>query len=258
MMDARLFPMVGADGTLYILYDSATLRTEFNWLPQVENPSLVLASSTDGGKTFSYHWVARDVPAPTPPDEAEIEVTEFIASMATDPRRRGRVAVAWPQMVDGSSRILVRSSLDGGRSWTSPLDLADDPRGKQYPPDQTLGLTYPPGNGNEHDHVMLRYLQDGRLVVAWRDRRYAGGSWAQPWDVFARAVRISRNGSLHPGRTVRVTIHSEQPTSTHRGHMPSEYLGLGISKGGIGVSWDEMRGLYPDNVFRFVPLSAFK
>jgi hypothetical protein len=40
--------------------------------------------------------------------------------------------------------------------------------------------------------------------------------------------------------------------------MPSEYLGLGVSGGGIAVSWDEMSGLYPDNVFRFVPLSAFK
>ena len=254
MMDARLFPMVGADGTLYILYDSATLRTEFNWLPQVQNPSLVLASSRDGGETFSYHWVARDVDAPTPPDEAEIELTEFIASMATDTDRRGRVAVAWPQIVGGASRILLRSSLDGGASWTSPLDVADDPRGKPYPRDQTLGATYPPGTGNEHDHVMLRYLPDGGLVVVWRDRRYTGGAWSKPWDIFARVVGIGRDGSLHPGRTVRVTAHSEDPTTTHRGHMPSEYLGLAATADGIAVSWDAMRGLYPDDVYRFMPL----
>lgn len=257
MMDARLFPMVGGDGTLYVLYDSATLRTEFNWLPQVQSPSLVLASSTDGGATFTYHWVARDIPAPTPPDEAEIELTEFIASMAADPRRAGRVAVAWPQMVDGASRILLRSSLDGGRSWSAPLDVADDPAGRPYPPEQTAGVVYPPGAGNEHDHVMLRYLPDGRIVVVWRDRRYTGGSWAQPWDVFARVVRIGRDGSLLPGRTVRVTVHSEPPSTTHRGHMPSEYLGLAVSARGIGVSWEEMRGLYPDDVYRFIPLAAF-
>jgi hypothetical protein len=257
MQDARLFPMVGADGTLYTVYASGPLHTEYNWAPQVQAPSLVLATSTDCGRSFSYHWIAQNVPEATPPDEAEIELTEFIASMATDPRRAGRVAVAWPQMVDGASRILLRSSLDGGRTWTAPLDVADDPSGKPYPPDVTLGLPYPPGNGNEHDHVMLRYLPDGRIVVAWRDRRYAGGSWADPWDIFARVISIARDGSLHPGRTVRVTPHSEQPTTTHRGHMPSEYLGLAATPTGIGVSWDEMNGLYPDDVYRFIPLGAF-
>lgn len=257
MWDARLFPMVGADGTLYVAYDSATLRTPFNWLPQLQKPSIVLASSTDGGRTFSYHWVAHTIDAPTPPDEAEIELTEFISSMATDPKRSGHVAVAWPAMVDGASRILLRSSIDGGLSWTAPLDVADDPAGKYYPPQQLGGVVYPPGVGNEHDHVWVRYLPDGRIVVAWRDRRYGGGAWLQPWDIFARTVRIAADGSLHPGRTVRVTIHSEQPTTFHRGHMPSEYLGMAVAPKGVGFSWDEMRGNFPDDVYRFIPMNAF-
>lgn len=40
--------------------------------------------------------------------------------------------------------------------------------------------------------------------------------------------------------------------------MPSEYLGVGVTAKGIGFSWDEMRGLYPDDVYRFIPLAAFK
>jgi hypothetical protein len=39
--------------------------------------------------------------------------------------------------------------------------------------------------------------------------------------------------------------------------MPSEYLGIGVTPNGLGVSWEEMHGLYPDDVYRFVPLSAF-
>jgi hypothetical protein len=258
MWDARLFPMVGADGTLYVVYDSAGLVTPFDWLPQVQAPSLVLACSGDGGRTFSHQWVAQQIPRPSPPDEAEIEFTEFISSMATDPRRAGRVAVAWPQMVGGASRIMLRSSLDGGHTWTAPLDVADDAPGVPYPPATILGpVVYPPGNGNEHDHVMLRYLRDGRLVVVWRDRRYTGGSWSEPWDVFARVVSIAAGGALHPGKAVRVTTHSEEPTTTHRGHMPSEYLGLAVTDAGIGVSWDEMRGLYPDDVYRFLPMAVF-
>jgi hypothetical protein len=260
MMDARVNIAVGARGALYILYDSGPLHTEFNWAPQVQQPSIVLATSTDGGRTFRHQVLARDVPEPTPPDEAEIELTEFIPSIAADPRRPGHLAVAWPQMVNGSSRILLRSSVDGGRTWTSPLDVADDlPRDcppARCPPVSTGGVVYPPGTGNEHDHVEDRYLPDGRLLVVWRDRRYSGGSWLDPWDIFARPVRIGRRGALRPGQAARVTPRAEEPTTTHRGHMPSEYLGVAVGARGLGISWDEMRGSYPDDVYRFVPLQA--
>jgi hypothetical protein len=263
MWDARLFPMVGADGTLYVIYDSATFVTPFDWGPQIDKPSLALATSHDGGKTFSYHWVAQNVLRPTPPDEDEYELTEFISSMATDPQRPGRVAVAWPQLVDDRSRIMLRSSRDGGATWTAPIDVADDPPGAAYPPDTfppgaPTGAIYPAGSGNEHDHVMVRYLPDGRLVVVWRDRRYSGGAWSKPWDIFARVVRIASDGALHPGTTVRVTPRSEPPTTFHRGHMPSEYLGIAPTATGLGLAWDGMRGAnFPDDLYRFVPVAAF-
>ncbi len=241
MWDARLFPMVGADGTLYVIYDSAGLATPFAWHPQVDRPSLVLASSTDGGRTFSYHWVARDIPRPAPPDEDEPELTEFISSMATDPRRAGHVAVAWPQRVHGTSRILMRASLDGGETWSRKVDVADDP----------------PLGANQHDHVMLRYLPDGRIVVVWRDRRYTGGGWYDPYDIFARVVRARRDGALDPGRTIRVTRRHQRPSTGHRGHMPSEYLGIAVNgRRGLGVAWESMRGRYPDDVYVRVPPRA--
>ena len=109
--------------------------------------------------------------------------------MATDPHRAGRVAVAWPALVNNKSRILLRSSSDGGARWTAPIDVADDPANRTYPP-STIGTEqYPRGTGNEHDHVMLRYLPDGRIVVVWRDRRYTGGDWFKPWDIFARVIK---------------------------------------------------------------------
>lgn len=143
-------------------------------------------------------------------------------------------------MIDGSSRVLVRSSVDGGRTWTAPLDVADDRGGdcppSKCPPVSTGGVVYPPGEGNEHDHVALRYLGDGRLLVVWRDRRYTGGSWLDPWDIFARPVRVGPEGALHPDRAVRVTDHSEQTTTSHRGHMPSEYLGVAVMRRGVAVA----------------------
>ncbi len=100
----------------------------------------------------------------------------------------------------------------------------------------------------------VRYLGDGRLLVVWRDRRYTGGSWLDPWDIFARPVRVGPEGALHPERAVRVTDHSEQTTASHRGHMPSEYLGVAVMRRGVAVAWDELRRRYPDDVYRFVPV----
>jgi hypothetical protein len=261
MMDARVEEAVGADGTLYVMYDSATAHTEFNWAPQAQQPNIVLAASTDGGKTFSYQLIAQNVPEPTPPDEDEVELTEFIPSLAADPAHPGHLAIAWPQMVSGSSRILTRSSIDGGRSWTSPQDVADDAPGdcppSQCPPVSTAGYEFPPGQGNEHDHVEVRYLPDGSPLLEWRDRRYTGGSWSQPWDIFARKLSLGSDGTLTPGTTVRVTTQSQTPTTTHRGHMPSEYIGLDVTAAGVGFSWDAMAGLYPDNFYRFIPLSTW-
>src|SRR5437899_1363901 len=241
MWDARLFPMVGAGGKLYVIYDSAGFETPFAWHPQIDHPSLALASSSDGGRTFSYHWVKKKIYRPVPPDEDEPYLTEFISSMDTDARRAGHVAVAWPERVHGESRILMRASSDGGKTWTRTLDVADDQ----------------PGEANQHDHVMLRYLGDGRMVVAWRDRRYSGGGWYQQYDIFVRTVRLTSGRRLRAGRTVRVTAHSERPSTGHRGHMPSEYLGMEVlGTRGIGMSWDEMRGRFPDNVYRFIPMAA--
>ena len=44
----------------------------------------------------------------------------------------------------------------------------------------------------------------------------------------------------------------------HRGHMPSEYLGMEVEGShAIGVAWDQMQGRFPDDVYRVIPLAAF-
>jgi hypothetical protein len=105
---------------------------------------------------------------------------------------------------------------------------------------------------------MLRYLPDGRIVVVWRDRRRTGGGWYDPYDIFARAVQVRDDGSLDPGRTLRVTRHSQLPSAGHRGHMPSEYLGIAVhGSRALGVAWEAMKGRYPDDVYKQVPLEDF-
>jgi hypothetical protein len=241
MWDPRQYPVVGADGSLSVLYDAAPFVSPASFDPGGDNVQLMVARSTDGGKTFSRTVVEPSAHRVASNDEAYNYFTELIGAIAADPVHRGRMAIAWPDDRSGEARILLRYTTDGGKSWSKPLDVADDP----------------PGHGNQHDHVGLTYLRDGRLVVVWRDRRASGGGWSSPFQVFARALRVSRTGVLTPARTVQVTNGPQQPTTGTRGNMPSEYLSVTADSTGLAVAWDQMSGTLADDVFRRVPLSAF-
>jgi hypothetical protein len=237
--DPRQYPVVGADGTLYVVYDAATLVSPVQIDPQLTPLRLMVAGSSDGGETFRHGVVEPEVTRIASPDEAFSYFTETISAIATDPGHAGRVAVAWPDKRSGEARILLRYSTDGAQTWSSPIDAADDP----------------PGKGNQHDHVALTYLPDGRLVVMWRDRRNGGGSFGGPLDVFTRVFDASPTGELTPGDTVRWTDEPQADGQDTHGSMPTEYLGLTSDRSGVAASWNQMHGSYLDNVFRRMPLS---
>jgi hypothetical protein len=239
--DPRQYPVVGPDGTLYVVYDAAQFRSPAPQDPGLTPLKIMVGSSRDGGRTFTDRIVEPNVHRISSPDEAEPDFTEEIAAIAADPRRAGWLVVAWPDNRSGAARILLRYSRNGGRSWSAIVDVSDDPV----------------GDGNQHDHVALTYLPDGRLVVVWRGRRYTGGSFGDRFDVFARVVSFDRRGQLHKGSTVRVTASSQSPTTSSRGEMPSEYLGAVGSANGLSVSWDQMHGTFPDDVYRLIPTLAF-
>lgn len=240
--DPRQAPAVGAGGVLYDVYDVASLQPPAG--PQIQPLALELARSTDGGRSFSRFTVDGNVHRVTDPDEAEPYFTELISAFAADPRHRGRVAVAWPEAMSAdNSRIMLRYSTNGGRSWSGRIDVANDPAGRD----------------DQHDHVALAYLPDGRLVVGWRDRRCCGGGWDDPFEVFARVFNVDAKGRLTPGRTVKFTNRPQQPVTAHRGGVaPDEYLGMAVSRAGVALDWSQLgAGGLPDVFFRRVPLRAF-
>jgi hypothetical protein len=240
--DPRQYPVVGAGGVLYDTYDVAQFQPPGG--PQYEPIAIDLARSTDGGASFEHFTVDADVHRITDPDEAEPYFTETIPALAADPNHPGRVAVAWPEAVSAdNSRIVLRYSLDGGRTWSPRIDVADDPAGRD----------------NQHDHVALDYLPDGRLAVGWRDRRCCGGGFDAPWEVFARVFAVSGDGRLTPGRTIQFTNGPTEPVTQHRGGVaPDEYLGMAVSAAGVAMDWSALgAGGLPDIFFRRIPLSAW-
>jgi hypothetical protein len=230
--DPRNFPAVGADGTLYVVY--ARGINPFT-LPQQNPITLTVARSKDGGAT----WERTDAATNVVRNSSPADETEIISSLAADPspQRAGHLALAWPDQINGESRILFEDSLDGGVTWSKPVDINDDP----------------PGNGDNHDHEVVTFLPDGRVVVVWRDRRCCGGGYSDNFQIFARVLTIGSDGSVTPGDTVQVTDSPQPPTTT----STNEYIGASAGPEGVNVAWNQDVNGTAESFYRRLPLSDF-
>ena len=239
----RARPVVGSDGTVYIVYDRAPI-TNTVFTPQAGAIGVVVARSTDGGDTFERFEVDTDVHRVTSPDEATPQYTEMIPAIAADPKRPGYVAVAWPEALSpDNSRIMMRFSSDAGAHWSDRIDVADDPA----------------ATNNQHDHVTLAWLGDGRLFAGWRDRRCCGGGgFEENYQQWVRVLDPGAGAALVPGRTLEYSDGPKPPTGGARGSLqPDEFQGLVATRIGVGLTWSELNGELDDLMFRRVPIAAF-
>jgi hypothetical protein len=178
--------------------------------------------------------VDADVHRVSSPDEALPVYVETITSIAADPLRRGHLAVAWPEADSPTaSHVVLRTTTDGGRHWS---------------PRQRVGGS---AEQDQPDHVTLTSTPRGELVVVWRDRGASGGTWTSDLQVWARILGH---------RAVQVTTGPQPPAFMRRGGptMPSEFMGVAATSTHLLVSWDQMVGSLPDNVFRAIPLDRLR
>jgi hypothetical protein len=233
--DPRQRPVVGADGTIYVVYASG--HNPFptgQWLPT----SYVVARSRNGGASWRRTVAAADITRSSSPAEE----SEAISSLAADPsRRRARhLALAWAdQRGGGQSRILVATSTDGGARWSAPVDVS----------------SAPPGAVDQRDHPEVAFAPDGRLMIVWRDRRCCGGSWSSAYQLLARALRVGSHGVVALGRIVQVTGRAQQPNSSS---LLDEYLGMAMGREGMSVAWNQPRAGVATTYFRRIPLASFR
>jgi len=233
MQDARQVPVVGADGTIYVAYASGhgpfldcsncgALPTDY-----------IVARSSDSGATFQRSVAAANIARTAAPTEE----SEAISSLAADPSlaRSKHLALAWADERSGVSRILVVTSVDGGVSWSAPIDVADDP----------------PDDGAEHDHPQIAFAPDGELIVVWRDRRCSGTGFSVPYRIFGRALSFDgASGALVAGQAVQVTDGPQMPNTNPQF---DEYLGMAVGPEGLSVAWNQPRNRVAGTTYRRIP-----
>ena len=118
-------PVIDADGQLVVMYeDLKGNRRDFENIdgPPAELPfALVLTRSTDGGRTF----------APGVEFETDVLATRrFLPFLPELPQLAaapgGKLYATWADGRNGDDDVFLRSSSDGGRTWTAPVKVNDN------------------------------------------------------------------------------------------------------------------------------------
>ncbi len=135
---------VSADGILYAVYPS--------YVPaQNVYPQYILASSSDGGSSFSYHSLM------TSTHNVNSDLAKKGYLILSDPSQTQHLSFFYLAEDFGDIDVFMRESFDAGLSWSQAVRINDDPV----------------GNDRMQDLLWADYEDDGDLVVAWRDRRNA-------------------------------------------------------------------------------------
>lgn len=215
--------VVAGDGTVFVLYQDYRndLADYHNFATPFHGTfTLLLARSTDGGRSFSQSVV----------DDEVVRARPFLIylpptpSLAVGPDGQ-RVYVAWQDARGGAPNVLLRRSDDRGRTWSSPQRLNERPH-------EPAGYLLP----------AVSVAPDGRVDVVFLGQQPAGrrlltDAWyvtsTDGEDDFSSPVRLtSRSYDGHIGPEI-----PRNPGATDYGTS----LALHSLPSGVLAAWPDSR-----------------
>lgn len=122
---ANLTVAFDSDGVLYVAHTAHDPKVNDN-RPRNERPlHVLLARSTDSGRSFQTSMVYQAPQGATPADGRLANRRPFLA---IDPNEPARVYVAWMQAggTGKPDRAMFASSADGGRTFAPPVEVGDE------------------------------------------------------------------------------------------------------------------------------------
>lgn len=191
--------------------------------------SVVLATSTDGGRRFAERAVVEAEVAP--PERVMLIFTMTPPALAV---RDERVCAAWTDARRGDADVLARCSGDGGRRFGPARRLNDDKV----------------GNGLSQFMPRLAFSPDGRLDAIFYDRR------REPHNVLNYVfLTYSADGGRTWAPNVRLSRHASSSLVGQRYANPSakgmvefgSRLGLISGPRSAVAAWADTRNSRPDS-----------
>jgi hypothetical protein len=256
--DQASFSATAPNGTLYVSYEAGDPDTGYN------TDALIVASSTDGGTTFSTQKVARvyddldcypiQLPgAQDRPTFTNEQFREFTApAMAIDPTT-GLIAIVWADDQGAgncgsggttfsgttSNQVKLVTSTNGS-SWTLQHITTSAPD-KFFPSvganAGTIAVSYETRDyatspGDPLCEAMIRDASTGDITAL---------STANV--CYDDAVRISANGGASWGDQIRMSSQSSNPFNSFAGGFIGDYEGTAVDdQGNVYTVWTDNRG----------------
>jgi len=243
---------VAPDGTLYVTYEGATPSTNFF------GDAIILARSTDGGKTFTNTELARAYddyncyPINVAQGRQTLSGEQFrinsFPSFDIDPTS-GHMGITWTddqanascgfekggQFVGPTSNQVKLITSSNGTTWGAPQVITTGDTDKVY---SAVGFNA------------------GRLIVTYYTRAYSPDSddcHAQVQDTTTHALSFlpgpvcldyaARSSSDAFGSETRLTTDSSNPYITFAGSFIGDYTGAAVDRTGRGfAAWADFRG----------------
>jgi len=190
---------VAPSGSAYVLYQVGAGGAKVAY---------AMTSSLDGGNIFTSSFIA--TPSITPPRFSFIDHRMSSPAMAISPLT-GEIAIAFAdQAADGTTRIKVMTSTDGGQSFSGPVTVNDTQTGNRFRP-------------------ALTYDDFGILHIAWIDTRNAIDD--QSFDIYAS---YAADGGTQFAPNTRLSLTTIKGSA---GDFVGDYNGVTAIKGTAWFSW---------------------
>jgi hypothetical protein len=199
---------VAADGTLHVVW--------------ADGDSIVLASSRDGGKTFSKgHAILKT--APLYFAVKGLDRANGFPEIAIDPHhgRKGLLYVTWSDYRDGDIGVFCATSDNGGKSWSSAVRVNSNP-------------------AHDGTDQFFQWLAvdpaTGAANVIFYDRRL---------DPDNRKTTVTLARSVDGGRTFTNYAWTHDAFLTRREEFLGDYIGIAAANNKVYGVWAEIA---PSNV----------
>ncbi len=214
------FPVVAADGDLYLFYMD-------NWGFCVDG-TIRFVKSQDGGTTFTSPFAVTAASQPCSPIHGSGGYDQWrffsIITAAADPNDPDNLWVAWTDdnnVTYGQTDVLYVRSTDGGSTWSAPARLSHDPAGA----------------GRDHITPVFAIGADSTLHAFWLDRR------DDPNNILFHGYHTyTRDGGLTWAPDAQV---SDQPFDLNVGFPPpsgynaaGDYWGLDTVGSVVMAAWN--------------------